>query len=592
MSAAVPGIPRVNRAAKVAVALVAAALVGSACAPQGSPPNIPVQFGVTGFLTQVVDQVYDVGRSPSVALDKGGQPAVSYLLLRPRLKKGAIPPPLLANTPQPPSVVLASEAAGIWSRQNVTPNAAGGGKGTAVQIADKDGYYDGQSTAAIAVDAKGFHHVAWSTPGGLYYATDASVDLPGGKTALVFGAEPTQVASTPAAGCSIAVDAGGKPWIAFYAGGQVHVATVDGSSWSVQDVDRAPANTQGVRTAVAATPGGPLVAYQGTAGPMIAAPAGGPLGLSGATATGWAKEPLGSVHGTVLGMSMTLSLSGDPSQNGQPVVSFVGAGGDVQVAARAGDGSWKMASPGKVGTVPTGDDATAVTTGLAVDANGNQWVAWPDLDAGNIMVGEAAAGGGPFNASAIPESAGGWSPSLAVSSDGKHVAVAWYDSVNHHLNVATRVQGRPLLAVPSPLFSPLPTPVASGQLPCFPTAGTNLTIEAPAGAAGTGFSTKCLAVLPGRAFTVAFTNADTQAIHNFAIYTDSTATKLLGGAPSATDTVPTGGSTTYQVSALDPGTYFFRCDVHPTTMTGTFVVTNKKAPAGSPSPTPSASASA
>jgi plastocyanin len=28
----------------------------------------------------------------------------------------------------------------------------------------------------------------------------------------------------------------------------------------------------------------------------------------------------------------------------------------------------------------------------------------------------------------------------------------------------------------------------------------------------------------------------------------------------------------YQVPALEQGTYFFRCDVHPT-MTGTFVVT-------------------
>ena len=293
MSAAVPGFPSIKRAAKVAVALVAAALVGSACAPQGSPPSIPVQFGVTGFLTQIVDQVYDVGRSPSVALDQDGQPAAAYPLLRPRLKKGAIPPPLLANTPQPPSVVLASEAAGIWSRQNVTPNAAGGGKGTAVQIADKDGYYDGQSTVATVVDGKGFHHVAWSTPGGLYYATDSTVDLPGGKKALVFGGEPTQVTSTPAAGCSIAVDAGGKPWIAFSAGGQVHVATMQGSSWSVQDVDRAPANTQGVRTAIAVGDG-PLVAYQGIAGPMIAAPAGGRLGLTGTTSGGW---PIATPHG-------------------------------------------------------------------------------------------------------------------------------------------------------------------------------------------------------------------------------------------------------------------------------------------------------
>ena len=29
---------------------------------------------------------------------------------------------------------------------------------------------------------------------------------------------------------------------------------------------------------------------------------------------------------------------------------------------------------------------------------------------------------------------------------------------------------------------------------------------------------------------------------------------------------------TYDVPALEPGTYFFRCDVHPGQMTGTFVV--------------------
>jgi plastocyanin len=31
-------------------------------------------------------------------------------------------------------------------------------------------------------------------------------------------------------------------------------------------------------------------------------------------------------------------------------------------------------------------------------------------------------------------------------------------------------------------------------------------------------------------------------------------------------------TTTYRVSPLPPGTYGFRCDVHPAQMTGTFVV--------------------
>jgi plastocyanin len=52
------------------------------------------------------------------------------------------------------------------------------------------------------------------------------------------------------------------------------------------------------------------------------------------------------------------------------------------------------------------------------------------------------------------------------------------------------------------------------------------------------------------------------------IYTDSSATAAL-----FTGEMVTGpGTVTYEVDALEPGTYFFRCDVHPTTMTGTFVV--------------------
>ena len=31
-------------------------------------------------------------------------------------------------------------------------------------------------------------------------------------------------------------------------------------------------------------------------------------------------------------------------------------------------------------------------------------------------------------------------------------------------------------------------------------------------------------------------------------------------------------TTTYQVSALKPGTYYFQCDIHPTAMFGTFIV--------------------
>ena len=46
----------------------------------------------------------------------------------------------------------------------------------------------------------------------------------------------------------------------------------------------------------------------------------------------------------------------------------------------------------------------------------------------------------------------------------------------------------------------------------------------------------------------------------------------LGGAAGPADTLVGPGSVTYQVDALPAGSYFFRCDVHPTQMTGTFVI--------------------
>jgi plastocyanin len=583
MSPAVPGILSVKRAAKLAVALFAAAIVGTACAPQSAPPNIPVNFQGANYLTQVVDQVYDVGRSPSVTLDSHGSPSVAYLLLAPQLKKGAIPPPLLANTPQPPSVVMASQAGGIWSRRNVTPNATGGGKGTATELGDKGGHYDGESTVAMAADPDGFHHVVWSTPHGLFYAQDAKVQLEGDKSTLAFNGPPTQIVEKPVSGASIAVSDDGTPWIAFIAAGTVKVATLSGSTWSVQDVAQAagtvgPAN----RTAITVVSGNPIVAYPGSSGVTVASRAGTAPTPGTLTSGGWAMQTVPNSSGA-LGLSMTQSSS-------QPVLSFIGSSGDVDVAVASG-GTWRTAKVGAVGKAPTGSDTSAFTTGLGADANGNLAVAWPDLGGQFVEVAQGTVSDLTFKATPLAESTGGWSPSLAVSPDGKHGAVAWYDSINHHLNVAELVQGAPQIAIPSPLFSPLPTPAAPGQLPCFPTGTASLTLTAPTGAAGTGFSTKCLAVKPGTAFSVAFSNQD-QAPHNFAIYTDSQATKLLGGATSATDIVPPGAGTTYQVKGLPEGTYFFRCDVHPTTMTGTFVVTAKKALNPTPAPTPTASPSA
>jgi plastocyanin len=583
---AVPGIPRLTKVLNVAVALAAAALVGSACAPQSEPPNVPLSSGTSAFQTQVVDQIYDVGRSPSVAVDSSGNPSVAYLLLQPVLAKGAIPPPLLANTPQPPSVVLAFQHDEIWTRRNVTPNATGGGKGTATEIADKNGHYDGASTVAMAVDSKGFHRVAWSTPSGIFYSQDAPVTLPGNQTTQVFGAA-TQVTTKAASGVSIAVDENDHAWVAFYQGSYVELAHQTSSGWSTQKVARADECTTcpSVRTAVAVSSSGePMVAYEAGSSNLALAQRAGGLGVGNAgvaytgQAPGWATTNISSLGG--FGVSLT-------TDGGIPTLAYYTTGGKVAVSAESA-GTWTATQVGSGGTAPTAaDQQEAWATGIGV-GGGNLWITWADLQLGRIMIAEGTKARGPFHGDAIPQSSAGWSPSLAVSGNGKHVAIAWYDSFNHRMNVATNASGPLRLAVPSPVFSPLPSPVPSGQPPCLPTsASTSLTISAPSGASATGFSTNCLAVVPDAAFKVAFTNGDTTA-HNFAIFTDSSATTELGGATSSEVVVP-GATSTYSVNALKPGTYFFRCDLHPSTMTGTFVVAKPSKGGASPSPSPTPS---
>jgi len=98
---------------------------------------------------------------------------------------------------------------------------------------------------------------------------------------------------------------------------------------------------------------------------------------------------------------------------------------------------------------------------------------------------------------------------------------------------------------------------------CTPS-GTALHIVAKNAA----FDTDCLAAPAGKAFTIMFDNQDPGVPHNISIYTDSSATTALFKG----QLVSGPATTTYKVPALKAGTYFFRCDVHPTTMTGAFVV--------------------
>jgi plastocyanin len=105
-----------------------------------------------------------------------------------------------------------------------------------------------------------------------------------------------------------------------------------------------------------------------------------------------------------------------------------------------------------------------------------------------------------------------------------------------------------------------PTPV-----PVPLTGGTNITVTA----AGMAFDTNSITVSAGAHLTITFINNDNGIRHNVSFYTSAAATTVIniGGMTTGVSTV------TYTFDApTTPGTYFFRCDVHPTTMTGSFIV--------------------
>ena len=73
--------------------------------------------------------------------------------------------------------------------------------------------------------------------------------------------------------------------------------------------------------------------------------------------------------------------------------------------------------------------------------------------------------------------------------------------------------------------------------------------------------------LPAEATTVTLENEDS-APHNFSIYEDDSAeADLFVGAE-----VGAGSTADYEIPALEPGEYFFRCDLHPSSMVGTVTV--------------------
>jgi plastocyanin len=544
MTAAVPGSRLGRRARWTLVACTAAlsGIVAAACAPAGTPPTFPVAQAKSNLTVQVVDQVNDVGRSPSVAIDSQGRPVVSYLLYQQPPKPGVLPAPIVAGVPQPPAVMVATRNSGIWQRQSVTPQKTSPEQGDAPKIATKKLQALPGVTTALAVDAQGKDHVVWSTPSGLFYSDDT-----GGSFS-----DPEQVAKTAAVGGSIAVGADGTPWVAFYGADGIHAASRSGGSWKVEAIDpnvKLPI-TQATRTQIGVdSQGNPVVAYGADGTTVVATRSGGKWTISSVAGQGG------------YGGSLALDKSGNPH------LAYYDRSGNVLVADGSG-GSFQATTIAQTKPGPNGPNGSW-STGIAVDDQGNEYVVFADTATHDIDL--AVKSGAAFQMKPVQDSHLGANPSLAVDPQGRTLAVAWYDTENLNLNVAVTSAGGLVLA-----FSPLPTSAAiaptASAASCQPS-GTTISVVAK----NTAFDKKCFAAAANTAFSIDFNNQDPGTPHNFDIYSAAPTEggQHLGAANGPSDVLTGPGTTTYKVAALKAGTYYFQCDIHPTAMFGQFVVAGK-----------------
>ena len=122
------------------------------------------------------------------------------------------------------------------------------------------------------------------------------------------------------------------------------------------------------------------------------------------------------------------------------------------------------------------------------------------------------------------------------------------------------------LAVLTACTSNTTTSQPGGTTPTSTVSEPDITINISA--SNLAFDKNKIEVVAGSDVLIVFENKD-QVRHNVAIYTNSSAlTPIFVG-----EIFPGPATKSYRFTApIHPGAFFFRCDVHPDTMTGDFIV--------------------
>lgn len=537
--------PVVSRPSPRSLAL---ALVVLATACGSIPPSEVKAPEGRQFIPMVPDSIDDVGLAPSVALDAEGLPTISYYGFPAQLEEGEIPIARPVGSPflttedgdDAGAVLLASlNPDQIWNRGAIAqPRDTPSGVPVPFEPAAEPSLAGLTKARAAGTDvaiAGSDVHAVWTTDRGVWYGI--------GPTPFEIGA----VEETPEAGApSVVVDGSGAPIVTYTIAGaqpEVRVAERVGENWRVTTVATLSRCGEGCppATQISLLDGEPLLV---TADP-----------LSGEVIAAWRQG--GTWRTEVVATDATGGASVSTAGDTAAIAYYTETG----VAVATGrPGSWSVE---EVASLATGDGGqaddvpTAPGTGVAVDQEGTVWVAWQDGEGIHL----ASLAEGAVEEVELPDTTSGVNPSLALTEDGSSVYVAWYDANEGDLRLGTYGEISDLLiAAPTPLPSPAAPPVVGT---CEPD-GTTLEVTA----SGTSFDTDCLAAPADEPFEILFNNQDQGLPHNVAIYTDSSAAEVLFQG----ETFAGPDEQTYQVDPLQAGDFFFRCDVHPTQMTGTFVV--------------------
>jgi len=529
------------------IAVASLALLGTACISSTKPE---VDYGVGArFVPFVVDATDDVGQGDAVGLSADGLPYVAYFGFPAELAEDEIAIPRAFGSPAVPGVMLAtSSSEGMWERgavDMIEPDLKTSGVSIPfgpVETPDLDLTTANSNGTAVVVADDGTVHVAWTMGGGVYHA---STKLGGSSTVDQLFDLGTTVDQAGAIGRpGITLDGDGNPWVAFGVetgtGQEVHVTHPDGDEWDDQ-VAATLGTCNGCAspqpTGIGVAGGAPVVVF--------ADPAANGVGSATLVGSAWEPAPVAS---KVAGLGLSFTVAGDVGY----ATYYTGAGA-VELATWK-DGEWstsKVADAADPDPLAAGNLAPG--TAVTVDGAGTVYVSWVD---GGIHL---ASGTSTFAAVDIGHTVTtGVGPSLSSSDAG--VALSWYETEqqNQMIGFLGDLQ-EVLVAQPSPSLTIAQT--TGGSTDCGADGKLALDLEAK----GTVFLQTCLVAPAGEPFTITFDNQDAGVPHNVAVYTDSAATESL----FVGETFPGVATQDYDVDALDAGSYFFRCDVHPTVMTGT-----------------------